>query len=281
MRSDGGKVGYLHHMSLQTTTLLFILLVLAGGCAASSTVDKSTSTSTTRSRTVDTPSPDGVDPVLLSVGLPNRSARLEGTLSSSGAQAMSGAQFEAVVDTNNDVLLKMGGPFGITAARMVLQRDRFVMVNYLLQEVWEGNPNSPLLKTAMHLPVSAPEMMNLMRGCVPGDPARFSEREAREDGKVLYAAKSERRVEFLLIDLEAQVIQQYQVKNAEGELELDVAFQNLKEVDGILVPHKVILAADNRQQTATVEIEEITLDIDVDRPLRIDVPSSYSRKSFK
>ena len=194
---------------------------------------------------------------------------------------MSGAPFEAVVDTNNDVVLKMGGPFGITAARMLVEQDRFVLVNYLLQEVWDGNPDSPLLKTAMHLPVGAPDMMALMRGRVPGDPTRFSEREVRENGRVLYAAKSDRRVEFLLVDLEAHVIQQYQVKNAEGELELDVAFQNLKEIDGMLIPHKVILAADDRKETATVVIDKILLDVDIERPLRIDIPSSYSRKTFE
>jgi len=156
-------------MSLQTTTLLTILLVLAGGCASSGTVDNSrTGTGTTTPRAVE-PAPDGVDPLLLQVGIPDRSARLEGTLSSSGAQAMSGAPFEAVIDTNNDVLLRMGGPFGITAARMVLQRGQFVMVNYLLQEVWDGDPDSPTLRTAMHLPVGAREMMEPMRGTSMGD----------------------------------------------------------------------------------------------------------------
>jgi len=268
-------------MSLQTTTLLTILLVMVGGCASSSTVDKSTSTTSTSGTTRDVDAPDGVDPLLLAVGIPDRSVRLEGTLSSTGAQAMSGASFTAVVDTNNDVLLKMGGPFGITAARMMLQRDQFVMVNYLLQEVWDGDPNSPMLKTAMHLPVAAPEMLQLMRGRVPGDPARFERQPDRDDGKVLFAAKSERRVEYLLIDPEQPVIQQYQTKNVEGELEIDVAFQDVRSVDGMAIPHKVILAADERKQTATIEITDITLDVAIDRPMRLDIPSSYSRKSFK
>jgi len=210
-----------------------------------------------------------------------RTIEIEGRLSSSGAQAMSGATFTAVVDTNDDAMLRMGGPFGITAARMVVTANAFTLVNYLTQEVWDGDPNAPALRTAMHLPVPAADMMALLRGRVPGDPSRFRRTEDRSDNKLLFTARDTRRVEYLLVDPDRGVIVQYQTKDLEGRLELDVAFQDLRRVQGYTLPYKVILAAADRTQTATVEVDEITLDVQVDRPLRLDRPSSFSRKTFR
>jgi hypothetical protein len=174
----------------------------------------------------------------------------------------------------------MGGPFGMTAAKMYARPDTFVMVNYLMQQVWDGDPRSPTLKTATHLPLPAADLLILMRGRAPGNVDRFTRESIRDDGTILFRSKGASRVEYLLVDPEKNLLRQYQVKNVEGEVELDMAFLDVRVIDGVHLPHEIRMATQNRTQTATVEVTSMTINKAITEPLQITIPSSYERVTF-
>jgi hypothetical protein len=193
---------------------------------------------------------------------------------------MQGIPFHVDMDSTGEFLLTMGGPFGITAARMYAAADTFLMVNYLMQEVWFGDPNAPQLRTASHFPMPAGDLMQLIRGRAPGNPARFRQ-VPHSSTDLLFACRDSTGVEYLLVDTTSNILKQYQRKDTSGTLVMDVAFQDVREENGILIPHRILVNADDRQQHATVELRTVTLNQPLPKPPSLSVPSEFPRRSFR
>lgn len=223
--------------------------------------------------------------LLGSIGMASRTIRLEGTLTTTGQPTinLSGAPFWAIIDTTDRMLLNMGGPFGMTAGRMVVDTQQFVMVNYLVQEVWDGDPDADEIKAQMHLPVTPTDLLALLRGRVPGNVERFSIGPARNDGRVLFQAQhpQDGLAEYALIDSTTKTLVQYQLKGAKGVVHLDVRLNDYQVHDGERIPHRVTVATKKRSQTATIEITDVELDIPITAPLDVDVPSSFTRRTLR
>lgn len=259
------------HMSLQHTTLLGFLAVLLISCAGATTQQSETSSANTLSP----------DRVLERLGAEIRTLKIEGTLATTGEKSFDGMPFSAELDEDDWFRLTMSGPFGITAAKMVATRDSFRMVNYLLQEVWEGDPLSPTLKASMHLPIEAGALMSLLRGRVPDGESVFERQPAREDGLALFMRTDAAGIEYLLVDQNSLVIKQFQRKSLEGERLLDVAFSNIKTVDGIELPHLIFISSNSGESTATITVDDATANKQVDSSDQLKAPSSFSRKTFR
>lgn len=217
---------------------------------------------------------------------PMPAIRIEGTLTTTGSPMvnLSGAPFSVTIDSNNQMLVSMGGPFGMTIAQLLLSKGRFVLVNYMMQEVWEGNPDASELKAQMHLPVKPTELLSLFRGRIPGDTARFSTPSTRADGALLYRSVSTTasdHVEFALIDPTTRLLRQYQVKASNGDLVLDVTVSDYQRVGTVLIPHKIAMATKQKKESATMTITDAEPLGDSAEPLELEIPSSYSRRMFQ
>jgi len=203
---------------------------------------------------------------------------VDGSLNASN-QPIQGLTFHAEMDSAGTYLLTMGGPFGITAAKMYAAADTFVMVNYLTQEVWHGNPNSPYLRTASHLPLPASHLMALLRGRVPGSPSRFSPVQ-REGTNALFSCTDSTGVEYILVDTVQHTMVQYQRKDTSGVIELDVAFQDFRLVEGIPIAFKLIIRSVKSNQQATVAIRAAEVNMRLDKPLSLPIPEYFERRKF-
>ena len=222
------------------------------------------------------------DSVLLRVGASFTSLQIDGKLSTRGKQSLNGMPFSVVMDSTQTYELTMVGPFGFTAARMFATADSFVMINYLQQEVWDGNPHSPNLAAASHMPLPATDLMQLLRGRIPGDADRFQRSPAeRTDSAVLFMARDSVSVEYLLVDTAQNVLRQYQRKDTAGSLLLDVAFQDLRTIDGHVIPHKVVIAANDRAETATVDIVDVEVNALIETITPPPIPRGFSRRTFR
>lgn len=216
---------------------------------------------------------------LQSVGSTMQTVVISGTLSAKGEHAFQGIPFEVEGNSAGAYLLTMGGPFGITSARMYATADTFVMVNYLQQEVWHGNPNNPSLMAMSHFPLPASQLIQLMRGCVPGDPSRFSATGVRGDCK-LYTCADSAGIEYVLVDTTLGMLKQYQQKDSTGALQMDVSFQNVQIVSDVPVAHTIVIRSNSKKQEATVLVNSITINEPLPKPLSISVPDTYYRRHF-
>lgn len=204
---------------------------------------------------------------------------VEGTLSASGNRSVPGASFQAELDSAGNYLVTMNGPFGITMARMYATADSFVLVNYLEQQVWYGNPNNPDLLSAAHLPVSAAEFMILLKGGVPGNAQRFS--PANRPGEhVLFVSRDSLVTEYLLVDTTRNVVLQYQRKDTTSQILLDVVFTNIKMTDSVALAHHIDIDGVRRQQSVSITLTNVRINQPMPKPLSISIPQAYQRRYF-
>ncbi len=193
-----------------------------------------------------------------------------------------------LIDSSNRMLVTMGGPFGMTLAQLLLTQDHFVLVNYLAQEVWDGNPDADEIRAQMHLPVRPSELLALFRGRIPGNLARFSEPTRRADSTLLYRAGGNQpddlrddNVEFALVDGPTGMLKQYQVKASDGTLVLDVSVGEYREIAGTPIPHRITMTSKNRQESATITITEAGPWDDEQDTVDLTIPPSYRRRTFQ
>lgn len=223
----------------------------------------------------------GTDPAMHDLGIGIATMRVSGTFSTTGVQNLSGLPFTALMDTNDAFNLTIGGPFGITSARMWAERDTFVFVNYLMQEVHEGRPDAKELQSALPFPLPATYLMSLMRGKAPGNPKRFIRSDPRTDESVLFTHRDTSGVEYLLVDTMRMLIKQYQRKGIGGDVQLDVAFKDVRLVDGVPLPHLIEISVQDRHQNASFRIERITINEPIHERLMVEIPPTFVRTSYR
>ncbi len=220
------------------------------------------------------------DSLLLKLGCNVMTLQVDGLLATTGQQTMSGLPFQVDMDSSGAYLLTMGGPFGITAAKMYASADTFVMVNYLQQEVWHGDPSAKELKAATHLPIEAVDFLYLIRGRVPGDPCRF-QRLSTPSGGILFKHRDTVGVEYVLVDSVRNILRQYQRKDTLGSLLVDVAFQDVHIVDGIPLPHTILITTQGKKQEVRVTIRDVVVNGRLPKPLAIVAPPTFGRRHFR
>lgn len=269
-----------HHHNLILQTLRVVLatgLITIQAC----TTPQTTSNNTTPGTHAQDDSTSDERDVLASLANGVSTLTLSGTMSIDGTMSLSGLPFLATMVERDSFRITMSGPMGITAARLFSTPSYFALVNYFEQSVMDGNPASKELAEKLPFPISVPEIASLIRGEVPGSPARFTRQSARTDGLILYRAGGEGGVEFALIDAQRRVLKQYQRKNAAGALLLNVTFDDIRSVNGRAIAHAVDVAVDEKRQSMQFRIDKAAVNEPVQDRLSVDIPASFRRTTFR
>ena len=278
------KVGYLRVMSAHffRSGLLLALLTLAA-CSSSTPTTGGAVASSVASTTVTREVSPSTGPVfdLQRLSSDLRTMSVSGTVSATGVpQAVARLPFNAVVAGRDSMMIAMT-PFGMTAAKLFATQDSFVFVDYLQRQVIDGRPTSPELVGALPFPLSVSDLTSLIRGEVPGDIGRFREVSVRQDGSVVFGADYRDGREFVLIDTATATLRQYQKKRTDGVIDLNVTFDEVKRFNDVPVAMAVDVTVNDRRQTMSFRLSEVTVNGPMPQRLRFDVPSGFSRKSFR
>ncbi len=278
------KVGYLRVMSAHffRSVLLLTLLPLAA-CSSSTPTTGGTVASSVATATVTREVSASTAPVfdLQRLSSDLRTMSVTGTVSATGVpQAVARLPFNAVVAGRDSMMIAMT-PFGLTAAKLFATQDSFVFVDYLQRQVMDGRPSSPELAGALPFPLSVSDLTSLIRGEVPGDIGRFREMSVRQDGSVVFGADYRDGREFVLIDTATATLRQYQKKRADGVMDLNVTFDDVKRFNDVPVAMAVDVTVNDRRQTMSFRLSEVTVNGPIPQRLSFDVPSGFSRKSFR
>lgn len=278
------KVGYLRVMSAHffRSVLLLTLLPLAA-CSSSTPTTGGTVASSVATATVTREVSASTGPVfdLLRLSSDLRTMSVTGTVSATGVpQAVARLPFNAVVVGRDSMMIAMT-PFGMTAAKLFATQDSFVFVDYLQRQVMDGRPSSPELAGALPFPLSVSDLTSLIRGEVPGDIGRFREMSVRQDGSVVFGADYRDGREFVLVDTATATLRQYQKKRADGVMDLNVTFDDVKRFNDVPVAMAVDVTVNDRRQTMSFRLSEVTVNGPIPQRLSFDVPSGFSRKSFR
>lgn len=278
------KVGYLRVMSEHffRSGLLLALLTLAA-CSSSMPTTGGAVASAVASTTVTREVSPSTGPVfdLERLSRDLRTMSVTGTMSATGVpQAVARLPFNAVVVGRDSMMIAMT-PFGMTAAKLFATQDSFVFVDYLQRQVIDGRPTSSELAGALPFPLSVSDLTSLIRGEVPGDIGRFREVSVRQDGSVVFGADYRDGREFVLIDTATATLRQYQKKRTDGVIDLNVTFDEVKRFNDVPVAMAVDVTVNDRRQTMSFRLSEVSVNGPMPQRLRFDVPSGFSRKSFR
>ena len=278
------KVGYLRVMSAHFfLPALLVTMLTVAGCSSTTPSTGGATVSSVATTTVTREVAPSTGPVFdlqrLSTAL--RTMSVNGTVSATGVpQAVARLPFNAFVAGRDSMMIAMT-PFGMTAAKLFATQDSFVFVDYLQRQVIDGRPTSPELAGALPFPLSVSDLTSLIRGEVPGDIGRFREVSVRQDGSVVFGADYRDGREFVLIDTATATLRQYQKKRTDGVIDLNVTFDEVKRFDDVPVAMAVDVTVNDRRQTMSFRLSEVTVNGPTPQRLCCDVPSGFSRKSFR
>lgn len=190
------------------------------------------------------------------------------------------ASFVATV-LGDTATLTATGPFGIVVARVYIQPDSFLIVNYLQQVAIDGDPRSASISEAFPIPIQLSDVLSIVRCVPPGRAETFDIAEHRSDG-ALFMRKDSANVEYALIDTVQGVIKQFQRKGADGRPLLNVQYGQVKRVDEtVAIPHTIRVRVKDDEHIVTLVYDNVSATIPSPAPTRIQVPRSYTRTSLR
>lgn len=205
---------------------------------------------------------------------------MDGTASIGGESQFGSFPFSAVLRGRDTMALTLTGPFGITAARIVITGDSFFVVNYLLREVHTGWIGSNNLSQILPIPVSLGDLITVFLGSPP-DRAEGWVREQRQDGSALLTRKTPIGAEFAHLDTSNGFLRQYQRKSSNGDTELNIVFQDRKLLDTVAVPGKVHVSMDNQRQVVSVTINDAAIKNVNAKAISLEAPSGFRRYTYQ
>lgn len=208
------------------------------------------------------------------------SVKASGTMSTTGQQQMSGLPVTFTLTNDSIFSMSVGGPFGITAARMYSQPDTFVIVNYLMRDAACGNPATADLSSLIPVKLTVTDLASVMQGRIPGNMDRFDAMVGRNDHDVLLSFNSDTLTEHVLVDTALNVMKQYQRKRKGGYMEMNVTFGDVRKIGDVFIPHGIDVEVDNKSQTLSVRLDEVLLNGLVE-PLSVSIPPSFSRTVYR
>ena len=121
----------------------------------------------------------------------------------------------------------------------------------------------------------------LLRGKLPGNLARFNRSDKRNDDVVLFVVNSVDGIEYALVDTSKRVLRQYQRKNAKGILELNITFGDVRNVNGVEIPHAVDIAFDDRKQNIAFRFTKVIVNELESTSLIFQIPPTFTRRTFR
>lgn len=182
------------------------------------------------------------------------------------------AQFEAKIVGEDSAVISIFGPMGVLLAKVFSNNEYFAYYDVLNNWAVVGVPSREKIYQASRVPLSFLDFIRLFKGqfLYPTDSMKNTKMDAE---KILYSVKTTDFVDFFLCDGNAKIIQ-YQKKNTEDKIILNILYPEYFANDTLLLPKKYILQIEERKGTVGLEIENLNWDVDLTRPFSFAIPKS-------
>ncbi len=166
------------------------------------------------------------------------------------------------------------GPFGMAVGRLYADANNFIFHNIFENTIYQGKPNSENLSKAANLNLSFIDLLSLLRGEPPGDFSEFRLFNKKDEQLIYIRTKGNEFAEFVVISEKNNKLLQYQRKNQNDEVELNVFFSDFKRIDGIDIANKITLDFPIINGKMEIELENIELNKQLAGEFRFSIPNS-------
>lgn len=182
------------------------------------------------------------------------------------------AQFEAKIVGEDSAVISIFGPMNVLLAKAYSSRYYFVYYDILNNWAVTGIPTSEKIFEAAQIPLGFVDLVRLFKAelLYPKDSLKNT---ILENGKTLLSYKSSNFVDFFLFD-ETNKIVQYQKKNFEGNIVLNITYPEYLTIENYQLPKKYVMLVEKRKGYISIETEKVSLDFDISMPFCFQVPKS-------
>lgn len=180
----------------------------------------------------------------------------------------------------DSVSLNAIGPFGIALGKLYANNDNFVFYNVFENTVYTGRPSSENLYKAARINLSFQDLIAFLRCELPGNMADYKIYE-ENDKQIVYVNKiASQGAEFLAFSKEYKAITQYQRKDANNLMELNVSLSEFAQFDKTYFAKKITFDFPKIDGKLSVNIENIELNKQFGNDFRFSTPKSAKVKQF-
>ncbi len=168
----------------------------------------------------------------------------------------------------DSLFMDIFGPFGIKFGQLYADKDIFYFYNAMEGTVLRGAPTAENIRRATFLNISAIEILNLFKNLPPSDLNRFQRKQDLESGRLFQFEN-----EFLVLNKKGQMVQ-YQRKNSENELELNIGYDDFQQYDKYEMPSKFNIDAPLTKNKVTVSVKKMSFPGFFPKEFRFSVPKN-------
>lgn len=181
------------------------------------------------------------------------------------------------VANRDSVSLTVNGPFGIVVGKLYSTRDKFLFVNYLENLVFVGSPTAENIERTARIHISYEDMIAIFRNEATQDFAKYTI-VSQKDDQIIYMAKTKEQFsEFVVYSKKEAAIVQYQRKDKENKLILNVFCQDFKKNGSFNLPNKIVFKFPEVEGSVTYDISSIVVNEAFNKPFKFE----YSKNAKK
>lgn len=189
------------------------------------------------------------------------------------------AQFEAKIVGEDSAVLSIFGPMGVLLAKAFSNNEYFIYYDVFNNWAVVGTPTREKIFEASRVPLNFTDFVRLFKGKFIYPPDLMKNTKLNED-KILYSRKNGDFYDFFLIDKDSKLIQ-YQKKNSDDKIVLNVSYTDYFSNDTLLFPKKYVLQIEERKGSVSLETEKINFNVDTSRPFSFSIPKNVEIFEFR
>ncbi len=206
------------------------------------------------------------------------SYQAKGTINFSLPGLSFSAQFVAKIVGNDSASISFYGPMGVVLVKAYSNRNFFEYYDVFNNWAIIGNPTRENIYKSSRVPLSFSDIIYLFKGQMfyPLDSLRI---EKNDGDKILYSFRTNVFVDFFLVENSRLV--QFQKKNYEDKIIVNIAFQEYLNVGEYTLPKKYFMQLEERKGNVSINIDQIDFTIDTSKPFSFNIPKSVEIFNFE
>ena len=206
----------------------------------------------------------------------------KGEISTSFANGMSAGYTFKIAATDSisaSFRLMLGG---VMLGKLYSRPDYFKFYNVMENILFEGIPKADNLSRAIIIPISYEKFIRFLRceSPSPGENYKKVDRELKEGGILYRNDIKDGFVEYIVLNPENKTIQQYQLKNKDGETILNVKYEDYENVEGFYLANIIKFHFPEQNGNATIKVSDYKVNGSFTKPFDFTIPEGIKRFKF-
>lgn len=164
--------------------------------------------------------------------------------------------------------------FGIPVAKLFMNKEQFIFLDLFNGRAVKGKSSASNMANVTNIPLSFDDFVCLLRCEAPFPAENYSNEGTTASGSIIFKYdRPDNNREFIALDEKAQNIKQYQRKDKDGTMLMNINYADIEVVESQNLPHKVQVQAPQSNFKLSVESKDWQINTAFKEPFRFRIPS--------